>query len=52
MRASAEHGGELPGEIHGIADAGVHALAADRAVNVGGIAQQKRAARRKCSATR
>jgi hypothetical protein len=28
IRTSVHSGGELPGQIHGIADAGVHALAA------------------------
>src|SRR6185437_1013231 len=42
--AVAEHGGELPGEIDGVADAGVHALAADRRVNVRGVAEQENAA--------
>ena len=41
--APVEDGGELPGEVHGVADAGVHPLAADRAVDVGGVSQQERA---------
>ena len=43
-RAVAENGGELPGEIDGVADAGVHALAADGRVNVRGVAEQEGAA--------
>jgi hypothetical protein len=35
------HGGELPREVHGVADARVHPLAADRAVNVCGISEQE-----------
>ena len=44
MRPAVQHGGELPGEVHGVADAGVHALAADRAVDVRGVAEQEGAA--------
>ena len=36
--------GQFPGEIHGVADAGVHALAADGAVDVGGVAEEEHAA--------
>src|SRR5262249_58202435 len=35
--------GQLPGEVHRIPDSGVHALAADRAVDMGGVTQQERA---------
>ena len=41
--ACVEHGGELPRQVHGVADASVHPLAADRAVDVGGVSQQERA---------
>ena len=41
---SVHDGGELPGEVHGVADAGVHALSADRTVDVRGVAEQERAA--------
>src|SRR5262245_13213170 len=33
--------GKLPREVHGIADAGIHALPADWTMNVGGVAQQE-----------
>ena len=36
-----EHGRELPREIHGVTDAGVHPLAAHRTVDVGGVAEQE-----------
>ena len=36
--------GQFPGEVHGVADAGVHALAADGAVDVGGVAEEEHAA--------
>ncbi len=39
-----QHGRELPGEVDGIADAGVHALSACRTVHMRGIAQQEDAA--------
>jgi hypothetical protein len=42
--APMEHRGKLPGEIDGIPDAGVHALAANGTVDMGGIAEQKGAA--------
>src|SRR5207253_5345322 len=35
-------GSQLPREIHGVADAGVHALSAYGTVNVCGIAEQER----------
>ena len=41
---STDDGRELPGEVDRVADASVHALAAHGAVNVRGIAKQKRAA--------
>src|SRR4051794_9972868 len=39
---SVHYCGELPGEIHGVADAGVHALPADGTVDVCGVAEDKR----------
>ena len=42
-RATGKHGFQLPGEINGVADARVHALPAGGAVDVGGVAKQKRA---------
>ncbi len=36
-----EHGRELPREIHGVTDAGVHPLAAHRTVDVGGVAEEE-----------
>ena len=42
--AVVEDVGQFPGEIHGVADAGVHALAADGAVDVGGVAEEEHAA--------
>jgi hypothetical protein len=36
-RPSGEDGGELPGQVHRVADAGVHPLAAGRAMDVSGI---------------
>ena len=50
--ASVQHRGELPGEVHGVADAGVHPLAADGAVDVRGVAEQEGAALAERSATR
>ena len=44
VRASMQDGGELPGQVHRVADAGVHALSADRTVDVRGVAEQERAA--------
>jgi len=44
VASAAQHGGELPAEIDRVLDAGVHALAAGRAVDVGGIAGEKHAA--------
>ena len=38
-----ERSGQLPSEIDRIADAGIHALPADRAMNMRGVAQQERA---------
>src|SRR5206468_9221799 len=43
IRASVQNRGELPGEIHGVADAGIHALTTHWTVNVGGVAEQERA---------
>src|SRR5262245_37610366 len=43
--AATEHGGQFPRKVDRVADAGVHALATDRAVDVGGVAQQERAPR-------
>src|SRR4029079_9989692 len=37
-RPALQHGGELPGEIHRITHAGIHALAAGRAMDMAGIA--------------
>ncbi len=42
-RGFLQHGGKLPRKVHGVADAGVHPLATDRAVDVRRISQQKRA---------
>ena len=42
-RTFLQHGGELPREVHGVADACVHPLATDRAVDVRGISEQERA---------
>ena len=42
--ATAQHGRQLPRQVHGVADAGVHPLAADGAVDVRRIAEQERAA--------
>ena len=39
-----EDGGELPGEVDGVADAGVHALSADGRVDVRGVAEEEDAA--------
>src|SRR5882724_8883115 len=36
-----ECGRQLPGQVDRIPDPGVHSLAADRAMNVGGVTQQK-----------
>src|SRR6202012_2271707 len=43
-RAIAKNGGELPGDVHGVADAGVHALPADGRVDVRGVAEEEDAA--------
>ena len=40
---SLQHRRELPRQVHGVADARVHPLTADRAVDVSGISQQERA---------
>jgi hypothetical protein len=40
-RAPLQHTCQFPGEIDGIADAGVHTLSAGGAVNVCGIAEQE-----------
>ena len=37
VRPALQHRRQLPGEVHGIAHAGVHALAAGRAMDVAGI---------------
>ena len=39
--------GELPRQVDGVADAGIHALTADRAVNVGRVSEQESAAHAK-----
>ena len=52
VRAPADHRGELPREVHRVAEPGVHPLAADGAVNVAGVAEEEHAAARKLSATR
>jgi len=44
LRPRLQHCSELPREIDGVADSGVHALTANGAVNVRCIAQQKCAA--------
>ena len=44
-RAPPHHQRELPAEVVGVLQAGVHALRADRAVDVRGIAEQETAAR-------
>jgi len=41
-RAAGHHGGKLPGEVDGIANPGIHALSAGRAVNMRGVAKQQR----------
>ena len=41
-RPPAEHRRQLPGQVHRIADAGVHSLSTDRAVDVGRIAEEER----------
>jgi hypothetical protein len=41
--AAREYGFEFPGQIDGVANPGVHALPADRTMNVSRIAEQKRA---------
>jgi hypothetical protein len=43
-RTSRQHGRQLPCQVDGVADAGVHALAPSRAVDVSRIPQQKAAA--------
>ena len=46
MRSSAaplEGRGKLPRQVHGVTDTGIHALAADRAVNVRRITEEERA---------
>ncbi len=40
-RPVAKHGGNLPGQIYGIADPGIHALTTDWAMNVRRVAGQK-----------
>ena len=42
IRVPVEDGGEFPGEIHRVADAGVHALSAHRTVDMRGVAEQER----------
>ena len=42
--AAAEHGGQLPAEVGGVLEAGVHALAAGRGVHMGGVAGEEDAA--------
>ena len=43
MRVAVHDGGELPGEVHRVADAGVHALSTDGAVDVGRVPEQEHA---------
>jgi hypothetical protein len=43
VRAPAQDGGEFPGEVHRITDAGVHALSTHGTVDVRGVADQERA---------
>src|SRR5579883_957460 len=43
-RVSVDHGGELPGQIDGIANAGVHSLAAGRRMNMCSITGEEGAA--------
>src|SRR5205814_7716517 len=38
-----QHRGNLPRQVHGVADTGVHPLSTDRAVDVGGVAEEERA---------
>src|SRR5689334_18667754 len=38
LRPALQHGRELPGEVHRVTHAGIHALAAGRTVNMAGIA--------------
>ena len=42
--ATRQHRLKLPGEVDRIPDPGIHSLTADRAVNMGGIPEQERAA--------
>jgi hypothetical protein len=42
-RATGQNGCKFPGEIDGVADAGVHALAAGRAMDMRGVAEQESA---------
>jgi hypothetical protein len=44
ISAPLEHRCELPGEVDGVSDAGVHALPADGAVDMGGVAEEEGAA--------
>jgi hypothetical protein len=44
ISAPLEHRCELPGEVDGVSDAGVHALLADGAVDMGGVAEEEGAA--------
>ena len=41
MHALVHHVRQFPGEVHGIANAGIHALTADRTVDVCGIAEEE-----------
>jgi hypothetical protein len=41
VRIAAGHGGQFPGQVVGILDAGVQALAAGRAVHVRGIPDEE-----------
>ena len=43
VRTPLQDGGELPGQVHRVADAGVHALSAHGTVDVRGVAEQERA---------
>src|SRR5260370_39545336 len=42
VRPTLQDSGEFPGEVHRVADAGVHALPTHRAVDVSGVAEQER----------
>ena len=52
IRIAPQHRRQLPGEIDGVTDTGIHSLTADRAVNVCGIAEQEHATPTEVAATR